>query len=109
MIIELDAQEYKDILSTVDLYKEGVSVETSGPYEVDNGIFGMEQILYINNTAYMFAKATWKEDSESRKYQYYFLQSIPPEYQKEAPFVATLEVDSWDALKNVLVAAGAAK
>ena len=108
MVIELDAQEYKDILSTVDLYKEEVSVETSEPYEVDDGILGIEQILYIDNVAYMMAKATWKEDDESREYQYYLLQSIPPEYQKEAPFVATLEIDSWSNLKDVLVAAGVA-
>lgn len=107
MIIDLDAQEYKDILSTVDLYKEGVSIITAEPYELE-GIQYIEQDLYIDNIVYMQAIQAVKENGEVT-YQYFLLRPIPPEYQKEAPFVATLEVDSWNTLKNVLIAAGVAK
>lgn len=107
MTIELDAQEYKDILSTVDLYKEGVSVVTYGPY-TEKGIQYIDQYLHIDGKAYMQAIQAIKENGETT-YQYFLIQSIPPEYQKEAPFVATLEVNGWDNLKNVLVAAGVAK
>ena len=107
MTIELDAQEYKDILSTVDVRKKGVSIVTAEPYELE-GTQYTERNLYIDNIVYIQAIQTIKEGGEVT-YQYFLLRSIPPEYQIEAPFVATLEVDSWDALKNVLVAAGAAK
>lgn len=107
MVIELDAQEYKDILSTVDVYKKGVSIVTTEPYELE-GTQYIERDLYIDNIVYMQAVQAVKESGEVT-YQYFLLRSIPPEYQKEAPFVATLEVDSWDTLKNVLVSAGVAK
>lgn len=107
MTIELNAQEYKDILSTVDLYKKGVSIVTYDPY-IEKGIQYIDQYLHIDGKVYMQATQAIKENGETT-YQYFLIRSIPPEYQKEAPFVATLEVDSWDALKNVLVAGGVAK
>ena len=107
MTIELDAQEYKDILSTVDVYKKGVSVVTYEPYEKD-GVQYTDRYLHINGHAYMQAIQAVKENGEVT-YQYFLLRPIPPEYQTEAPFTATIEVESWDSLKDVLIAAGVAK
>ena len=107
MTIELDAQEYKDILSTVDVYKKGVSIETTEPYELE-GTQYTERDLYIDNIVYMQAIQAIKENGEVT-YQYFLLRPIPSEYQKEASFIATLEVDGWDALKSVLTSAGVAK
>ncbi len=107
MIIELDAQEYKDILSTVDVYKKGVSVKTEEPYGLNN-IQYTEQNLYIDNIIYMQAIQAVKENGEAT-YQYFLLRPIPPEYQIDAPLTATVEVESWDSLKNILIAAGVAK
>lgn len=107
MTIELDAQEYKDILSTVDVYKKGVSIQTSKPYELD-GVQYTERDLYIGDVSYMQAIQAIKENGETT-YQYFLLRPIPPEYQTEASFTATVEVENWDTLKDVLIAAGVAK
>ena len=108
MIINLDAQEYKDILSTIDLYKSGVIVVhsiTGAPGEPD---YRKEENVYINDEKCLWAVID-KDENGVTRCNYYLTAPILPEYQKEAPFVATLEVDSWDTLKNVLVAAGVAK
>ena len=63
MTIELDAQEYKDILSTVDVYKKGVSIETTESYELE-GTQYTERDLYINNIVYMQAVQAIKENGE---------------------------------------------
>ena len=55
LIINLDAQEYKDILSTIDLYKEGVTVThstTGAPGEPD---YRKEENVYINNEKCLWA------------------------------------------------------
>ncbi len=108
MVIKLNAQEYKDILSTIDLYKKGVTVThstTSAPGEPD---YREEENVYINDEKCLWGVIDEDENGITR-YNYYLTAPVPPEYQKEAPFVATLEVDSWDTLKNVLVFAGVAK
>lgn len=108
MTIELDAQEYKDILSTIDLYKSGVIVIhsiTGAPGEPD---YRKEENVYINDEKCLWAVIDEDENGVAR-YNYYLTAPIPPEYQKEASFVATLEVDNWDTLKDVLVSAGVAK
>jgi hypothetical protein len=108
LITNLDVQEYKDILSTIDLCKEGVTVThsvTGAPGEPD---YRKEENVYINNEKCLWAVIDEDENGVIR-YNYYLTAPIPPEYQTEAPFVATLEVNGWDNLKNVLVAAGVAK
>lgn len=101
-MIELTAQEYKDILSTFDRYKKGAEIVHCSDNENIR-----EEYARIDGKDYLWAVEQYCGDTI--KCSYYLIESIPFEYQIEAPFTATLKVEDWEHLKEILVAAGVAK
>lgn len=101
MNIELTAQEYKDIFSTINVFKEGAVVK-----HYNDNDDRIESVI-INDTECMRA-IEHKVSEDCIRYFYYYLNEIPTDYLVNAPFVATINVENWEGLKNVLVAAGVA-
>lgn len=101
-MIELTAQEYKDILSTLDRYKKGAEIVH---YSDNENV--REEYARIDGKDYLWAIEQYCGDTI--KHSYYLIEPFPYEYQIEAPMTVAIEAKDWNQLKEILIAAGVAK